>query len=267
MYKKGIYKILANEPLTASVWRMVLEGDTEWIVRPGQFVNIALEGRYLRRPISVCDCDARTLTLIYKVVGGGTEQMSRMAAGAELDLLTGLGNGFDTSNDARRPLLVGGGVGVPPLYKLAKALLAEGKPVSVVLGFNTADEIFYADEFRALGCDVHVATADGSAGTKGFVTTAIAGDGIDFDYMDYESLGRAEVRDGRLHVAGESFGVVVVPAMRAIRHSSLEKLRDFVRDGGMVINIGPLPEASEKEGRGSRGVAGLGPCTGAPAGR
>ena len=165
MYKKGIYKILANEPLTASVWRMVLEGDTEWIVRPGQFVNIALEGRYLRRPISVCDCDARTLTLIYKVVGGGTEQMSRMAAGAELDLLTGLGNGFDTSNDARRPLLVG------------------GEPVSVVLGFNTADEIFYADEFRALGCDVHVATADGSAGTKGFVTTAIAGDGIDFDYF------------------------------------------------------------------------------------
>ncbi|WP_302289276.1 dihydroorotate dehydrogenase electron transfer subunit [Alistipes finegoldii] len=183
MYKKGIYKILANEPLTASVWRMVLEGDTEWIVRPGQFVNIALEGRYLRRPISVCDCDARTLTLIYKVVGGGTEQMSRMAAGAELDLLTGLGNGFDTSNDARRPLLVGGGVGVPPLYKLAKALLAEGKPVSVVLGFNTADEVFYADEFRALGCDVHVATADGSAGTKGFVTTAIVGDGIDFDYF------------------------------------------------------------------------------------
>ena len=189
MYKKGIYKILANEPLTASEWRMVLEGDTEWIVRPGQFVNIALEGRYLRRPISVCDCDARTLTLIYKVVGGGTEQMSRMAAGAELDLLTGLGNGFDTSDDARRPLLVGGGVGAPPLYKLAKALLAEGKPVSVVLGFNTADEIFYADEFRALGCDVHVATADGSAGTKGFVTTAIAGDGI----IDAPVLTRADI--------------------------------------------------------------------------
>ena len=108
---------------------------------------------------------------------------SVLVPGAELDLLTGLGNGFDTSNDARRPLLVGGGVGVPPLYKLAKALLAEGKPVSVVLGFNTADEVFYADEFRALGCDVHVATADGSAGTKGFVTTAIAGDGIDFDYF------------------------------------------------------------------------------------
>ena len=109
MYKKGIYRILTNEPLTDAVWRMTLAGDTQWITAPGQFVNIALEGRYLRRPISVCDFDERSITLIYKVVGGGTEQMSRMAAGAELDLLTGLGNGFDTSNDARRPLLVGGG--------------------------------------------------------------------------------------------------------------------------------------------------------------
>ena len=183
MYKKGIYKILANEPLTASVWRMVLEGDTEWIVRPGQFVNIALEGRYLRRPISVCDCDARTLTLIYKVVGGGTEQMSRMAAGAELDLLTGLGNGFDTSNDARRPLLVGGGVGVPPLYNLAKTLLAEGRRVSVVLGFNTASEVFYAEEFEALGVDVTVATVDGSRGMRGFVTDVLADGCTDYDYV------------------------------------------------------------------------------------
>ena len=183
MYKKGIYKILANEPLTASVWRMVLEGDTEWIVRPGQFVNIALEGRYLRRPISVCDCDARTLTLIYKVVGGGTEQMSRMRPGEALDLLTGLGNGFSTKNDARRPLLVGGGVGVPPLYNLAKRLLAEGKPVQVVLGFNTASEVFYEEEFRALGCEVAVSTVDGSRGVGGFVTTAIAEREMDFDYF------------------------------------------------------------------------------------
>ena len=124
MYKKGIYKILANEPLTATVWRMVLGGDTQWITAPGQFVDIALEGRYLRRPISVCDYDATTLTLIYKVVGEGTAQMSRMAAGGELDLLTGLGNGFDVHNAAQRPLLVGGGVGVPPLYNLAKVLLA-----------------------------------------------------------------------------------------------------------------------------------------------
>ena len=183
MYKKGIYKILANEPLTAAVWRMTLEGDTHWITRPGQFVNIALEGRYLRRPISVCDYDARTITLIYKVVGDGTAQMSCLAPGAELDLLTGLGNGFDTSVAAQRPLLVGGGVGVPPLYNLARTLLAQGKPVQVVLGFNTASEVFYAEEFRALGCGVTVATADGSRGTKGFVTAAIAAACGDFDYF------------------------------------------------------------------------------------
>ena len=133
MYKKGIYKILTNEPLTDAVWRMTLAGDTQWISAPGQFVNIALEGKYLRRPISICDYDNRSIALIYKVVGGGTEQMSRMLSGETLDLLTGLGNGFSTKNDARRPLLVGGGVGVPPLYNLAKRLLAEGKPVQVVL--------------------------------------------------------------------------------------------------------------------------------------
>ena len=116
MYKKGIYKILTNEPLTDAVWRMTLAGDTQWISAPGQFVNIALEGKYLRRPISICDYDNRSIALIYKVVGGGTEQMSRMLPGETLDLLTGLGNGFSTKNDARRPLLVGGGVGVPPLY-------------------------------------------------------------------------------------------------------------------------------------------------------
>ena len=181
MYKKGIYKILANEPLTAAVRRMVLAGDTQWIVRPGQFVDIALEGRYLRRPISVCDCDERTITLSYKIVGDGTAQLARMAPGGELDLLTGLGNGFDTSVASRRPLLVGGGVGVPPLYNLAKRLLAEGKTVEVVLGFNTAEEVFYAEEFRALGCGVTVATADGSCGTKGFVTDALAG--LEFDYF------------------------------------------------------------------------------------
>lgn len=181
MYKRSIYKITANEPLTASVWRMILEGDTQWITRPGQFVNIELEGRYLRRPISVCDYDAKSITLIYKVVGEGTAQMSRLLPGAELDLLTGLGNGFDTNNVALRPLLVGGGVGVPPLYNLARVLLAQGKPVQVILGFNTVSEVFYADEFRALGCEVYVTTVDGSQGVKGFVTTAAAG--LDFDYI------------------------------------------------------------------------------------
>ncbi len=183
MYKNAIYTVLSNEPLTGSVWRMILGGDTQWITAPGQFVNIALEGRYLRRPISVCDYDERTITLIYKVVGDGTAQMSRMAPGVRLDLLTGLGNGFSTDADTRRPLLVGGGVGVPPLYNLARRLLAEGRGVQVVLGFNTAAEVFYADEFRALGCDVTVATADGSAGVAGFVTTAIAARGLDFDYF------------------------------------------------------------------------------------
>lgn len=183
MYKKGIYRIVANERLTESVWRMRLAGDTRWITSPGQFVNIALEGRYLRRPISVCDWNDDEIVLIYKVVGDGTAQMSRMTEGMELDLLTGLGNGFSTRNDARRPLLVGGGVGVPPLYGLARQLLAAGKPVSVVLGFNTAAEIFYEEEFRQAGCDVTVATVDGSRGVRSFVTTAIAQTGIDFDYF------------------------------------------------------------------------------------
>lgn len=183
MYKKSTYKILSNSPLTSAVWRMVLAGDTQWITRPGQFVDVALDGCFLRRPISVCDWDACTLTLVYKVVGAGTERMSRTLAGASLDLLTGLGNGFDTHVDTARPLLVGGGVGVPPLYKLAKELSARQKPVQVVLGFNTAAEVFYVDEFRALSCEVHLATVDGSAGVEGFVTTAIARVGLDFDYF------------------------------------------------------------------------------------
>ncbi len=205
MYKKGIYRILANEPLTQSVWRMTLEGDTQWITAPGQFVNIALEGRYLRRPISVCDYDERTITLIYKVVGDGTAQMSRMAAGTELDLLTGLGNGFSIREEVRRPLLVGGGVGVPPLYHLAKRLLAAGRPVEVILGFNTAAECFYEEEFRALGCTVTVATADGSRGVRGFVTTAIAERKPDFDYFYacgplpmLRALAEAVEQDGQL---------------------------------------------------------------------
>lgn len=183
MYKQSIYTLLRNEPLTDAVWRMVLEGDTQWITAPGQFVNIALAGKFLRRPISVCDYDEHTLTLIYKVVGEGTAQMRDLQPGARLDLLMGLGNGFSTDNAAQRPLLVGGGVGVPPLYNLARKLLASGREVRVVLGFNTASEVFYADEFRALGCAVTVATADGSQGVRGFVTTAIAAERLDFDYF------------------------------------------------------------------------------------
>lgn len=183
MYKKDIYTIQSNEPLTPAVYRMVLEGDTQYVTRSGQFINIELEGKYLRRPISVSDYDTKTITIIYKVVGRGTEQMRDMVAGQKLDILTGLGNGFSTENNAQCPLLVGGGVGVPPLYNLAKRLLAEGKRPAVVLGFNTKDEVFYAEEFKALGVDVYVATADGSMGIKGFVTDAIREAAIEFDYL------------------------------------------------------------------------------------
>ncbi len=183
MYKKGLYKIISNEPITRDVWRMRLEGDTKWISHSGQFVNIELEGLYLRRPISICDWDEQSITLIYKVVGRGTEQMRGMQAGECLDLLTGLGNGFNEDVECEKPLLVGGGVGVPPLYHLAKELIGRGRKVSVVLGFNRADEVFYADEFRALGAEVYVATADGSMGIKGFVTDAIVKAAIDFDYF------------------------------------------------------------------------------------
>ena len=183
MYKRDIYKVLSNEPLTPAVYRMVLEGDTQYITRSGQFINIELEGKFLRRPISVSDYDAQTITIIYKVVGGGTDQMSHMAPGTKLDILTGLGNGFNTENAAVRPLLVGGGVGVPPLYNLCKRLLSEGKKPMVILGFNTKDEIFYEEEFKALGVDVYCSTADGSHGTKGFVTDVIREKALSFDYL------------------------------------------------------------------------------------
>ena len=171
--KQSIFEILESTPLTSSVYKMVLRGDTSAITAPGQFVNIRLEGKFLRRPISVCDYDAETLTLVYKVVGSGTEQMARMVPGAKLDILTGLGNGYDLTPAGDAPLLIGGGVGVPPLYHLAKRLLAQGKAVSVILGFNTKEEIFFEKEFKALGCTVTVTTVDGSYGVKGFVTNAL----------------------------------------------------------------------------------------------
>ena len=174
--KQSIFKIAENTPLTDNVYKMKLIGDTSHITASGQFINIQLDGLYLRRPISVCDADETSVTIIYKVVGHGTEQMSKIKSGESLDILTGLGNGYDTSLSGDKPLLLGGGVGVPPLYMLAKKLIAEGKKVSVILGFNTKSEIFYEDEFRALGCDVTVATADGSYGVKGFVTDAYPDD-------------------------------------------------------------------------------------------
>lgn len=171
--KQEIFNILTNDALTHDVYRMTLGGNTDGI-RPGQFVNIKLDGLYLRRPISVCDCIDGVLTIIYKVVGKGTEQMAKMGEGEKLDVLTGLGNGYDLTKGGDTPLLIGGGVGVPPLYMLAKKLVANGAKPTVVLGFNKASEVFYEKEFAALGCEVSVATADGSLGVKGFVTDAIA---------------------------------------------------------------------------------------------
>lgn len=171
--RQSYFKILENTRLTDTVYRMVLAGDISDITRPGQFVNILLDGLFLRRPISVCDAEGGRLTLVYKVVGKGTEKMSRMTAGEELDILTGLGNGYDLEAAGDAPLLIGGGVGVPPLYMLAKKLLAAGCRVRVILGFNTAAEVFYEEEFRALGADVTVTTVDGTHGAKGFVTAAL----------------------------------------------------------------------------------------------
>lgn len=170
--KQGIFKISLNEKLVENVYKMVLVGDTSDITACGQFINIQLDGLYLRRPISVCDKDDTSVTIIYKVVGRGTEQMSKMAVGESLDVLTGLGNGYDLSLSGDKPVLLGGGVGVPPLYILAKELKKQGKDVSVILGFNTASEVFYEQEFKDLGCDVTVTTVDGSYGVKGFVTNA-----------------------------------------------------------------------------------------------
>lgn len=170
--KQSIFTIVENIHLTDTVMKMRLKGDTSDITSSGQFINIQLDGLYLRRPISVCDCIEGEVTIIYKVVGKGTAQMSEMTEGT-LDVLTGLGNGYDTTLSGDRPLLIGGGVGVPPLYMLAKQLVAEGKQVSVILGFNTKDEVFYEEEFKALGASVTVTTVDGSYGVKGFVTNAL----------------------------------------------------------------------------------------------
>ncbi len=184
MYQ-GLYEIKSNKQLTDSIFEMVLIGDTSSITASGQFINIKLDGFYLRRPISICDYNDSTITIIYKVVGSGTEVMSKMNAGEKLDVLCGLGNGFDTSKSMDKPVIIGGGVGVPPMYNLCKKLIAESKQVTVILGFNKKDEIFYEDEFKKLGADVKVTTVDGSYGIKGFVTDALK----DTDYSYFFTCG------------------------------------------------------------------------------
>ncbi len=178
---RGKYLIVDNKPLTRDIWEMRLEGETSHITAPGQFINIQLDGFYLRRPISICDYDETSIKIIYKVVGHGTEAMAKLLPGEYLDVLCGLGNGFDTAKCGKKTVLIGGGVGVPPMFNLCKKLLAEGKDVSVILGFNTKDEIFYEEEFKALGAKVYVTTVDGSYGTKGFVTDVLKD--LEYDYF------------------------------------------------------------------------------------
>ena len=173
-----IYKIISNKQLTPSIYEMKLEGDTSMITAPGQFLNIKLDGFYLRRPISICDWNEKEITIVYKTVGQGTKHMATLEPGTELDILCSLGNGYDLSKIPQNTVAIGGGVGVPPIYGLTKALIAAGKKPVVVLGFNTDDEVFYEDEFKALGADVKVTTVDGSYGIKGFVTDA-------FDEAEY----------------------------------------------------------------------------------
>lgn len=182
MLKRSQFEIMEHRALTAGIHQMLLWGDTSEITAPGQFVNIQLDGLYLRRPISVYDWDSRCLTIIYKVVGKGTEAMAGLSKGAVLDILTGLGNGYDTTKSGAAPLVIGGGVGVPPLYVLTKKLLCEEKEPTVILGFNRAEEIICEDAFRALGVRVLVTTVDGSYGIRGFVTDAMPAAG-DYSYL------------------------------------------------------------------------------------
>ena len=173
MYKNDIYEILENKLLAKDVYKMILKGETKYIKAPGQFINLKIDGCYLRRPISISDYDQNTITIIYKIFGKGTEIMSKMNIGEKIDILTGLGNGFDTNLSGQKPLLIAGGVGVPPMYRLCKELIKDEKKPIVVLGFNSKEDVFYEDEFKDLGVEVYVSTADGSYGTKGFVTDVI----------------------------------------------------------------------------------------------
>ncbi len=182
--KQSFFIVTDNTPLTSTVYKMVLKGDTSEITASGQFVNIKLDGLYLRRPISVCDVQGDKLTIIYKVVGKGTKQMAEIKNGQMLDVLTGLGNGYDLSKAGGNPLLLGGGVGVPPMYMLCRKLIEMGKNVTVIIGFNTQEEVFYKEEFEKLGATVYVTTVDGTMGTKGFVT-----DKMDIDYSYFYTCG------------------------------------------------------------------------------
>ena len=233
--KQGIYTIIEHTPLAKDVYRMVLSGDTSAMTMPGQFVEISLPGFFLRRPISVCDYDEKTITLIYKVVGQGTDAMAQMKEGDALDVLTGLGHGFDVEKSGESPLLVGGGVGVPPLFNLARKLVAAGRSVTVILGFNRAEEIFYAREFEKIGARVIVTTVDGSVGVKGFVTDALP---EDFSYV---------------------YSCGPMPMLRALYRAAQGKGGEFSLEERMGCGFGACMGCSIMTKEGSRRVCKDGP--------
>ena len=181
MYKNNTYEVLENKFLTKNVLKMILKGDTQYIKLPGQFINIKINNFYLRRPFSISDYDDNTITIIYKIYGNGTEALSKIHKGEKLDILTGLGNGFNKNPSGNSPLLIAGGVGVPPMYRLCKELINDGKKPIIVFGFNSKEEIFYENEFKDLGVEVYISTIDGSYGKKGFVTDIIK----ELDYYTY----------------------------------------------------------------------------------
>ena len=197
--KQGLYTITRNRAIAAGTWEMRLAGDTSALEHAGQFVDVEVPGFYLRRPFSVCDWDDDGLNLIYKVVGEGTARLRTLSAGSQLDLLTGLGNGYDLEPAGRRPLLIGGGAGIPPLYRLARDLIGQGRDVTIILGFNRADELFLTDQFSWLGARVLVSTVDGSAGTRGLVTDVLssAGESSYFYSCGPEAMLKAVARQAR----------------------------------------------------------------------
>jgi len=181
--KQVVFLIQSNIQIACQTWQMRLEGDSSALVSPGQFVDVAVEGFFLRRPFAARDWDAEGFDFIYKTVGEGTEAMSRMKPGQAIDVLTGLGNGFDSDSCKGKALLISGGLGASPLFPLAKRLIAEGKTVTAILGFNTAAEAILQSEYEALGAKVHMVTMDGSLGIKGLVTDAVKEVDPSFDFF------------------------------------------------------------------------------------
>lgn len=180
---QGVLTIISKTQLCSDVYEMVLQGkEASYVSNPGQFINIKLNDSlqpYLRRPMSISDYSDDTITIVFRVVGEGTKILKEKQVGDQLDCLIGLGNGFEVKKD-HKAILIGGGLGTPPLYKLGKELVKQGVEVTTVLGFNSKENVFYEDKFKELG-NCYIATMDGSVGQKGTVVDVINQVGLTFD--------------------------------------------------------------------------------------